>query len=361
MSQLVKRIIKKLFNVRDKASLDKPKSFSSAPGIIKVATTPKKTVPEPLRPPIEVVSQEAVNQVDSLDVSALFYGMLFPSQGGVDAGTVNNLERGVISDVEQALTSPEDIAEKVLKLPSQLGVLDQNLKDDSVEISTILEVFKTKPLLSVEVLKLCNSPGFKRSDKEVSSLQQAFVQLGREEIRRLVMTCLMGEVTGVKPIYYRRFGSQIWRHSKQVSYLSAELSLSDPDTAFMLGLIHDVGKIAIFKMLLDAFHQAEPGEQPKSLLFKQVMTTKSLNLSALLAKHWMLPEVFETSLTQLAECDTKPSDCLPLAVWRANLISECSMLFEANQLQEERLNTLLIDAGITREQFDIYHEKLKEF
>jgi hypothetical protein len=37
------------------------------------------------------------------------------------------------------------------------------------------------------------------------------------------------------------------------------------------------------------------------------------------------------------------------------------MLFEANQLQEERLNTLLIDAGITREQFDIYHEKLKEF
>lgn len=171
----------------------------------------------------------------------------------------------------------------------------------------------------------------------------------------------MGSMVEIKPIYYRRFGSQIWRHSKQVAYLSGELCQSDPNTAFMLGLVHDVGKIAIFKMLLDAFDLSDPGEQPKSSPFKKVMTTKSLTLSALLVKCWQLPQIFECSLDQLANTCNKPTDELTLAVWRANLISECSMLLQVNLLQEESLNKLLADADITPEQFDIYHEKLKEF
>ncbi|MEC4727155.1 HDOD domain-containing protein [Shewanella sp. D64] len=354
---MVKKIIQKIFNVRDKANVDEAKSSAIDPSFQNIASVSQKPVQSSMNPPKQNVVAEPV----TVDLCALFYGLLFPSQGCDDGKIANNLENTVISDVENALIWPENIAQKVLKLPSQLAVLDQKLRDDSVDINTVLEVFKTKPLLSIEVLKLCNSPAFKRSDKEVTSLQQAFVQLGREQIRRLVMTCFMGELGDIKPIYYRRFGSQIWRHSKQVSYLSGELCQNDPDTAFMLGLLHDVGKIAIFKMLLDAFHQAEPGEQPKSSLFKQVMTTKSLSLSTSLAKYWNLPEIFESSLSQLANSDTKPSASLSLAVWRANLISECSMLFEVNQLQDECLNKLLIDADITREQFDIYHEKLKDF
>ncbi len=352
---MVKRIIKKIFNVRDKAPVEKPKVLSTDLGFQKLSTAANSATIQPQAP------QKIVTPERSVDVSALFYGMLFPSQSGTDTGIANNLEKSVISEVENALTSPGDIAEKVLKLPSQLAVLDQKLRDDSVDIDTLLEVFKTKPVLSIEVLKLCNSPAFKRSDKEVTNLQQAFVQLGREQIRRLVTTSLMGEVVEIKPIYYRRFGLQIWRHSQQVSYLSAEFGKCDPDTAFMLGLLHDVGKIAIFKMLLDAFHQAEPGEQPSSSLFKQVMTTKSLSLSALLAKHWQLPVIFETSLSELASSHSKPTGELAWAVWRANLVSECSMLFQANQLDEDCLTRLLMDANLTREQFDIYHEKLKMF
>lgn len=354
---MVKKMIRKLFNVRDKVAVQKPKGFSTDLSFQKTENIDKKRVPVAVSSPVKTV----LPNITTVDASALFYGLLFPSQGGDDGKVANDLERTIISDVENALAWPENIAQKVLKLPSQLAVLDQKLKDESIDINTLLEVFKTKPLLSIEVLKLCNSPAFKRSDKEVTSLQQAFVQLGRDQIRRLVMTCFMGELGDIKPIYYRLFGSQIWRHSKQVSYLSEELCQWDPDTAFMLGLLHDVGKMAIFKMLLDAFHQAEPGEQPKSSLFKQVMTIKSLSLSTSLAKYWNLPAIFESSLSQLANSDAKPSDSLSLVVWRANLISECSMLFEANKLQEDCLNKLLGDAEITREQFDIYHEKLQEF
>lgn len=170
---MVTRIIKKIFNVRDKVCVDKPKSFSTDPSVHRPSSAPRKAVQPQISTP-----EDLMPQIASVDLSALFYGMLFPSSGTDDGGIANNLEKNVISEVEIALSNPEHIAQKVLKMPSQISELDQKLSDKSVDIDTLLELFKSKPVLSVEILKLCNSPGFKRSEKEVTSLQQAFVQLG---------------------------------------------------------------------------------------------------------------------------------------------------------------------------------------
>ncbi len=309
--------------------------------------------------------QSSKELTDFVDVSALFYSLLFPVRGKDQGGVANGLEKNVIADVERALSSPMAIAENVLKLPTRMAELDKKLADESVDIKVLLELILQDPVLSVEVLKLCNSPAFKRSEREVTSLQQAFVQLGRDQLRRFVTTSLVREMIEIKPIYYRRFGLQIWRHSMQVAFLSfelaSELSNEDPDTAFMLGLLHDVGKIAIFKMLLDGFNLADPGELPSSSLFRQVMTSKSLSLSALLARCWQLPASFEASLNALANTSAKPTERLAAVVWKANLISECSMLHKAGKLDEICLSRLLIDADLTREEFDLFHEKLKTF
>ena len=302
-------------------------------------------------PCVTVAAQSKVdNPVVAIDLSALFYSLLFPSTQL--NGTANELEKSVFRRVEAALASPKAIAERVLKMPTQVAALDKQLADESSDTKALLALIEKDPVLSVEVLKLCNSPLFKRSDKEVTSLQLALVQLGRDQIRRFVTSVMMRKIIEVKPIYFRRFGSQIWRHSMQVAYLASELTDEDPDSAFLLGLLHDVGKIAIFKLLLEAFKQAEPGEQPCSSLFRQVMTTKSLSLSALLARYWELPSLFESELSRLAVVDTKPSGGLADVIWRANLISECSMLFEAGKLQPEQLDRLLYDAGIDSDTFN---------
>ncbi|GIU20421.1 metal-dependent phosphohydrolase [Shewanella sp. MBTL60-007] len=295
----------------------------------------------------------------TIDLSALFYSLLFPSTQL--SGTANELEKSVFRRVEAALASPKAIAERVLKLPTQVAALEQQLADENTDTKTLLALIERDPVLSVEVLKLCNSPLFRRSDKEVTSLQVALVQLGREQMKRFVTTAMMRKVIDIQPIYFRRFGSQIWRHSMQVAYLSSELTQDDPDTAFLLGLLHDVGKIAIFKLLLEAFKQAEPGEQPCSSLFRQVMTAKSLSLSALLARYWELPSLFETELSRLAVMDSKPAGGLAEVIWRANLISESSMLLEAGKLQPEQLDRLLFEAGIDSETFEQMHQKLVLF
>ncbi|WP_283107354.1 HDOD domain-containing protein [Shewanella marinintestina] len=346
------KAFRKLFNIREQVVIEKPKSFSGSMEHFQPISSET--------PRVTVAAQSKVdNPVVAIDLSALFYSLLFPSTQL--NGTANELEKSVFRRVEAALASPKAIAERVLKMPTQVAALDKQLADESSDTKALLALIEKDPVLSVEVLKLCNSPLFKRSDKEVTSLQLALVQLGRDQIRRFVTSVMMRKIIEVKPIYFRRFGSQIWRHSMQVAYLASELTDEDPDSAFLLGLLHDVGKIAIFKLLLEAFKQAEPGEQPCSSLFRQVMTTKSLSLSALLARYWELPSLFESELSRLAVVDTKPAGGLADVIWRANLISECSMLIEAGKLQPEQLDRLLYDAGIDSDTFNLLHEKLVLF
>lgn len=296
-----------------------------------------------------------------VDLSALFYSLLFPRQQQDNGGIANNLERQVMAQIEAALSSPKEIADNVLKLPSKIIELDKKLADESIDIKELIALIQQDPLLSVEVLSLCNSAAFRRSDKDITSLQQAVVQLGRTQLRRFVSSCLAREMIDIKPIYYRRFGAEIWRHSMQVAFLASELAEQDQDSAFLLGLLHDVGKIAIFKLLIDAFYQAEPGEQPNSQLFSQLMTTKSLTLSALLAKHWQLPIAFSDNLALLANSDATPEQGMGWVIWRANIISECSMLQQANKLPVEALDKLLARVQLDKQSYMDIHQKLQQF
>lgn len=350
---MVVRFFKKLFNIRDRNEQVK---FTGRTAVEKRQQVSSVTV----KPIIEVSPKQAVES--QLDLSSLFYSFLFASPQSDATGIANNLERHVMQDIELALSSPQAIAENVLKLPSKILELDRKLADDNIDTKELIKLIEQDPLLCVEVLKLCNSMAFKRSENDVTSIQQALVQVGRQQLRHFITSCLAREMIDIKPIYFRRFGAEIWRHSMQVAFLASELANAEQsDSAFLLGLLHDVGKIAIFKMLVDAFHQAEPGEQPSSTLFKQVMTTKSLTLSALLARFWRLPEHFEAPLTLLANTNIKPDDEMTLIIWKANIISECSMLQQVDKLPQKELVVLLAQVGITEQEFAELHKKLLEF
>nr|WP_303648597.1 HDOD domain-containing protein [Shewanella metallivivens] len=342
-----------MFNIRDRNEQVK---FTGRTAVEKRQQASSTTV----KPIIEVSPKQAVES--QLDLSSLFYSFLFASTQTDTTGIANSLERRVMQDIELALSSPQAIAENVLKLPSKILELDKKLADDNIETRELIQLIEQDPLLCVEVLKLCNSVAFKRSENDVTSIQQALVQVGRQQLRYFITSCLAREMIDIKPIYFRRFGAEIWRHSMQVAFLASELANTDQrDSAFLLGLLHDVGKIAIFKMLVDAFYQAEPGEQPSSTLFKQVMTTKSLTLSALLARYWRLPEHFEAPLTLLANTNIKPDDEMTLIIWKANIISECSMLQQVDRLPQPELVVLLAQVGITEQDFAELHKKLLEF
>lgn len=83
------------------------------------------------------------------------------------------------------------------------------------------------------------------------------------------------------------FGEQLWEHSVTTAVWAKQLAReagSDPDLAYFLGLIHDVGKIALFKIIIGEMNSCDPEFKPSSKLFRQMMTKHSVRLSALIAQ-----------------------------------------------------------------------------
>ncbi|QSX30118.1 HDOD domain-containing protein [Shewanella cyperi] len=348
------KFFRKLFNLREKTIVERPVSFSEPAVAQKYQQDLQRASSHQQQQQTEVTDV-------TLDVAALFYSLLFAVTSKDTSGVANNLERRVIADVEQGLADPQKVAEDVLRLPGKVLELDRMLADPAVETPEVIATIQQDPVLCAEVLKLCNSPAFHRGEKHITSLQQAVVVLGRAQLRRFVSSVLLREMIEIKPIYFRRFGAEIWRHSMQVAFLASELANEDKDTAFLLGLLHDVGKIAIFQMLVAEFVKADPSEQPKSWLFRQIMTSKSLVLSALLVKCWQLPPPFSRVLAVLAQSDAVPESDVARAIWRANWLSECSMLWQAKRLSEPMLQQLLQRLEVDRASFDALHEKLLNF
>ena len=83
----------------------------------------------------------------SVDLEALFYSLLFPARTKDSGGVANNLERHVMAEIEQALASPQVIAEKVLKLPSKVLELDRKLADPQFDTKDLLALISQQTFL----------------------------------------------------------------------------------------------------------------------------------------------------------------------------------------------------------------------
>ena len=125
---MVTRFFKKLFNVRDPHDQAKFTGVSSAEKMT-AALQAKSAQPSSSSP---VNQLKDADQLSSIDVSALFYTLIFPQQQQQD-GIANNLERQVMAQIETSLSSPKDIAENVLKLPSKIMELDNQLADENID------------------------------------------------------------------------------------------------------------------------------------------------------------------------------------------------------------------------------------
>jgi putative nucleotidyltransferase with HDIG domain len=104
-------------------------------------------------------------------------------------------------------------------------------------------------VLTAKLLRACNSPALGIREP-VSSVDQAVLLLGYNEIQRMVTTLAMrGALSGHLPGYDTLAGD-LWHHSL-LTGSAAELIVNhgvdtcDASTPFTVGLLHDIGKLII--------------------------------------------------------------------------------------------------------------------
>ena len=154
------------------------------------------------------------------------------------------------------MTANELVA-KVKNLPpiSQAALQLVNLLDQpAVSNEDVVQVLKYDNVLTAKLLRACNSPYF-GLEEPVSSVDQAVLILGHHQILHIVLTLAFGGAMTVPLAGYAVEANELWRHSltaataaEFIVYNGIEMNV-DPQVAFTVGLLHDIGKLVLGQVL----------------------------------------------------------------------------------------------------------------
>jgi len=273
------------------------------------------------------------------NISTAFYDSLFDAT--VSNTSMNSLEQATLHNVRNVLNDPKLLSNHIPPLPSILFELIETLKDQDAEFMDFIIIIEKDPALALTVLKIANSAKYSRGDDTIQSIKKAVGVLGTTGVANIATSILMKSLMPEKPIYFKKFGSQIWEHSKQCAYLCQVLAVEYKQNEFdahFLGLIHDVGKIIIFESLCNALSDVMSEDLPGSSVFKELMSQMSLDISYSIAKEWQLPKIYCDAL--MVQNNNKSSP-LSIILFKANMLSEVYLLLMKKKIKEKQVKKVL--------------------
>jgi HD-like signal output (HDOD) protein len=116
--------------------------------------------------------------------------------------------------------------------------------------SQIAEIIRRDPSLTARLLRMVNSVYFGLSAK-VNNIEEAVLYMGLRQIRELSMaTPVIEEMERFAPSLPRLSWRELWQHSIGTAIVTREILsftdlLVDDDTDYIVGLLHNVGKVVL--------------------------------------------------------------------------------------------------------------------
>jgi HD-like signal output (HDOD) protein len=191
----------------------------------------------------------------------------------------------------------------LLKIPAFPPIalrLIQLLNDDNVMLGDLLELLRSDPGFSAEILRRANSPLFDVWEP-VTTLQHALVVLGLRQLRNITMTVAAENYlnTALGPGELRR---RCWRHMVASAILTEELACvcgTQHDAAYTFGLMHDIGRLGLLAAHVTRYAEVLDGrlaaENPGVLqVEREEFGMDHCQAGHWLAGKWNLPTQFQT-------------------------------------------------------------------
>lgn len=218
--------------------------------------------------------------------------------------------------------------------------------------------------LATKLLWLANSAAFARGEP-VTSVRTAIVRIGTNRIREAALTLGILDRFGPhheKVIHYGRF----WEHSIAVAALASSIISSsprlghlDPDVAFTVGLIHDVGRLVLIEVLDEIYAEVlEVSQSTGKSLFaveKAMLLTSHSKIGEKILRQWKFSSeiVFPVNFHHMRSGELvnlkAPGQLMTATLAIANNWAQAMLLGESGDDSIQDQPELLELLGITRE------------
>jgi HD-like signal output (HDOD) protein len=197
------------------------------------------------------------------------------------------IKEGLLKNLEKIDTIPS-IPVVVAPL---LRYLDQPV--DSLDVQKVVSLLSQDKSLTAQSLHMANSPIFGHWQK-IDSLKGAVVSLGFQRLRDIVISCSVLKLmplgdTKINPVVF-------WEHSLGCAlvcrHFARHINFSQPDKAYLGGLLHDLGIVVNLWILPNEFgavvDRAKSENIPLHEVELEVLGFTHCETGRILAEHWGL-------------------------------------------------------------------------
>jgi len=170
---------------------------------------------------------------------------------GLSAEDVLNSATEVLSAYLQVSCGSDlvDVIDRLPVFPKAAHRALSLLADEEVSMSRVESVVASDQVLAGHIVQCANS-ALHAGLQRVSTLRHALAWIGAEN------ACKIVAAASLRPMFASRHLHRLWNHSLAVAALAESLATTsrkaDPEQAFLAGLVHDVGQLALLRLPLAA-------------------------------------------------------------------------------------------------------------
>lgn len=225
----------------------------------------------------------------------------------------------LLETIENAITSGSVALPARSQTARQLqGILGR----DDYDTQEILDIIEADQALTTEVLRVANSP-FYGGLAEITTVRNAVVRMGGPEVVRLAVAATEKTSYEVRDARLATLMTPLWDHAIGTAlasrWLARRLGFRDLESeAFIGGLLHDVGKLLILRVIDDLATAGELTERPPPDVIDEILRAAHCAHGATLLEHWGLPGIYRQVVRRHHDESLDDHDALLLMIRLAN-------------------------------------------
>jgi putative nucleotidyltransferase with HDIG domain len=142
-----------------------------------------------------------------------------------------------------------DVVDRLPVFPTAAHRALSLLADEEVGLARVESVVAADQVLAGHIVQCANSAAH-AGIQRISTLRHALAWIGADN------ACKVVAAASLRPMFASRHLHKLWNHSIEVASLCERIATisrrADPEQAFLAGLVHDVGRLALLRLPLAA-------------------------------------------------------------------------------------------------------------
>lgn len=242
-------------------------------------------------------------------------------------------------------------------IPSSVTRILKEIDNPYTTVSTISEYIGLDQALTAMVIKTSNTASLGYGSK-CTSITDAVMRIGFKRIKAILFALnAIGPMSG-KLSGYRLGGGQLWDHSLKIAiaseWLARNLRYSEPEEAYVVGLLHDIGKLLLDQFVLEDYQKivkhVKEYHMPVYQVEEKLIGIDHANLGGMMASRWNFPQSLGDGIRfHHAPSAAKGNQKLPAIVNLANHLASQQSDFKnelfSNELHPDTLKILNLKEG----------------